>query len=327
MAHLAMSHLTQHVCLVLVATLLLGLTLLNPCSSLCQALAHRPRYRSYPPFRHRPYPLWEHDKKANSTLLPSPFPSWMPLLYPSLTPLPPRSDGPPHRASTQEAPPCSHITVELEPSVSQAVCHEESLNWTQRRSIHREAASTSVGLLRPWAGPLPPPRASHRGYVPLRPVRRTTWRLAWPNIAGHLPPVCAAVDRSPGELPVLPAAPNHFPTMPRPSSTHFTTTSPLAVTGFGRSRRRHGHEAAPPLSPIVGCQPCCVQPIGWARLEAKSGCGPSAQCPLWISIQVKLNNFKCGSNLLKFVVIQINLIKRWNQLYYLNTISFYRTKL
>jgi hypothetical protein len=82
--------------------------------------------RPRPPSHRRPYPLREHDEKAKSTLLPSPSPSRMPLLCPYLAPRPRCHNGPPHRASTQEAPPFVHITVELEPSQAPLLCFAPS---------------------------------------------------------------------------------------------------------------------------------------------------------------------------------------------------------
>jgi hypothetical protein len=84
------------------------------------------RCRPRPPSHRRPYPLREHDEKAKSTLLPLPSPSRMPLLCRSLAPRPPCPDGPPHRASTQEALPRAHVTIELEPSRAPMLCFAPS---------------------------------------------------------------------------------------------------------------------------------------------------------------------------------------------------------
>jgi hypothetical protein len=96
-----------------------------PCRALHQplppdptAMSRPPRlqYRPRPHFCRCPYLVQEHDEKAKPTLLPSPSPSQMPLLYPSLTPPPSCPDEPPHRASTREETPRAHVAVELEPS-------------------------------------------------------------------------------------------------------------------------------------------------------------------------------------------------------------------
>jgi hypothetical protein len=71
----------------------------------------------------------------------------------------------------------------------------------------------------------------------------------------------AAMYRSPSELPVFPAAPNHFPTAPRTSSNQFPTTSLPSLTGIGRPPPPARHGSVSPASAMgleVGA--------GWAML-------------------------------------------------------------
>jgi hypothetical protein len=143
----------------------------------------------------------------------------------------------------RRAPMSHHIEQALEKCLRESTSPSGySHSWAKPSTVRnpqtepsaiRNATSALAGRLRPRAGPPPPSWVGHQGYVPLRATHQTPRWLVQPSIADLLSLMCITMERSRGELPVLPATPNRFPTVPRPSTTRFPTTSPSAVAGFG----------------------------------------------------------------------------------------------
>jgi hypothetical protein len=96
-----------------------------------------------------------------------------------------------------------------------------------------------------WA---PPPWGPHHRPGAPRTRNRpplTSYRI----IAIALPrPSHAVVYQSPGELPVFPTTPNHFPTAPRTSENQFPTTSSPVLAKIGRPPPPARHSSASPTS-------------------------------------------------------------------------------